>query len=206
MRIHSTTTASSAARAKSLMQASALALCLAWPATANATLVTENFTFSGVEGSTAMATGWITFDPSDTPLAYGAWAFKDISMTVSGADFGNGIFHKADFQEKMYFATGGVTLDFSKELIGQMSGSNFWGFGGVGNFNLFNADGSNAPRGAGDFQLFTYAGDGTERMVLTSMTMSAVPEPGNLLALSGLVGSAAFLRVRRRGAGLASLV
>ena len=119
-------------------------------------------------------------------------------MTVSGANIGNGIFHKADFQEKMYFATGGITLDFSKELIGQMSGSNSWGFGGVGNFTLFNANGSIAPRAAGDFQLFDYAGEGLDRMVLTSMTMSAVPEVTSSFTMLGLISSGLLLRRRTK--------
>lgn len=198
MGMHSIPTASTAARAKSLVRASALALGLAWSTTANATLVTEYFTFSGVPyGNIALATGWVTFDiMGEQPLTSvigvnGAfWSRSDpFSVTVTGANIGNGTFSSADFGSVDFTASG--PLDFTKDLVGQ---SNFL------EFNLFGEISSGAPSGFAPSVIGANEGYG-DKMQLTSMSMSvsAVPEPGNLLGLACLVGGAVFLRRRRDG-------
>jgi hypothetical protein len=207
MRIHSTT-ASSAARAKSLMQASALALCLAWPANANATLVTGNFMFSGASfGNSAMATGWITFEQDLTqPVNFSGLVatgpVTGLQMTVTGEGgmgWGNGTYDLSDFW-LVNFSTSIATLDFTKDLVGQTVGTSTWGDPGTGDFGLFRSSSPshfNCPDYGGPFRLITSAGY-QDTMVLTSMTMSAVPEVTSSFTMLGLISSGLMLRRRTK--------
>ena len=203
MSIHPTKTAKSASRAKSLVQASALALGLVWSASANATLVTENFTYSGeIYENTCAATGWITFDIGTQDATSVSWAtITNFSITVSGVPqwigAGDGTFSQSDFYSTPIIDTGG-TLNFTKDLVGQTTGSGTWGVD-VGSLSWGVGIG-NAPS---DFdpsfgRNVLVAGNQIWRDHLMNLTsLSAVPEPGNLLGLSSLVGTAAFMRVRR---------
>ena len=172
--------------------ASALLLASALGAgSAQAAVITQYFVFSGASlGNTATATGSITFDPGSADQTFGISSPNDISVTVSGATAGNGTFDRSSFSDFVFY-TGGIALDFSRELVGQSG----WGTGFTGDFNLFGSGGS-APVGTGPFNLTTnnYSGD---TMALTSMGPSgAVPEP-ETYALMG-IGSLALAWARRR--------
>ena len=172
-------------------------LCLFYGATtsASAAFTVFNFTYSGAAFSnTAVATGQITLDPvmlsnGLNPLSP---VVSGLSLTVSGASAGNGTFGLADYQWFVW-ESGGVTLDFNSELVGQSG----WGVT-AGDFNLFSStDGftAGAPDGFGPNKLKTFAGSGDE-MRLTSFAPAAVPEPSR--ALLGALGILGLVLRRRR--------
>lgn len=136
---------------------------------------TMNINWSGVSfGNTASATGHITFDDTQ----FGNWsAVTDFGVNITGASSGNGSFGRSDFSS-MYFWSPSP-LDFTKELVGQAltNGSNFGNTGGGigGDFNIF-AGLAGAPTGTWYFTLTTNGGSG-DRMLVTSMSPSAVPVP-----------------------------
>jgi hypothetical protein len=167
--------------------------------TVSATPLTFDFTYSGKNiGNSAIATGFITVDdalfpnpsPGEVNFNLPNAAILSLSVTVSGASTGNGTFGLADFQD-VYWDTGGVALDFTKELVGQSTdGSPYgdpWGTdsGHGGDFN-FNSSNPSVPKGVFFFALAADGGSG-DAMVLTSMA-AAVPEPATMLLLaSGLL-------------------
>ena len=189
--------------------------------------LTFNFTFDD-PNSDAQAVGSITFE--DTLLANpGANEFflpdpavLAISMTVSGATSGNGVFGLEDFTE-VVFDTDGATLDFGSQLVGQATPDSTWGTpdGNSGDFNFFSsggkgvnryASGGNAPTGGaapeGVF-FFTLGANGgaDEEMVLAGMSVPAGPvaPPATLpigreamLLLAGMLGLVAAFAIRRR--------
>lgn len=171
-------------------------LCSGW-STANAGQMTFDLTWSGASfGNSATAVGQITFDP--TLVTYpgtiytdnGTWAgVTDFTMTVTGASSGNGTFDFSDFSY-FWFNTGGLSLDFTKELFGQPTVYPDAPWGTIdpvdmygGEFNLWTPEGSNAPIGYWFFTIQTdrYAGD---LLALTSFA-PAVPEPSSF-ALAGI--------------------
>ncbi len=165
---------------------------------------TFDLAWSGASfGNTATATGEITIDTDAINTGYNEIVFPDsrvtdLSITISGADAGNGTFGMSDFGFMVVWAPG--PLDFSQQLVGQQQpGGTTWGVsdGNSGDFNIF-GNNANAPVGTSYFVLTTadYSGDS---MLLTSMT-SAVPEAQNIsmmLAGLGLVGFAARRRKAR---------
>lgn len=180
-------------------------LCLFYGATtsASAAVTVFNFTYSGVaEGNNAVATGQITLD---TALLGSTAPFSSVvsglSLTVSGATFAadNGTFGLADYNH-IIWGTGGVSLDFNSELVGQGG----WGpIGNVGDFGLttstigFNARAASKD-GSGSFRLRA-GGDRNksgDRMRLTSFAPAAVPEPSR--ALLGALGVLGLVLRRRR--------
>ncbi len=189
---------------KFIKQAAAILAAGVLASPAFAAQETFDLAWSGTSfGNTATATGQITIDTSSINSNYNEFAFPDsrvtnLSITVSGADAGNGTFGLSDFSFMVVWAP--QALDFSRELVGQpQGGGNTWGEsnGSAGDLNFF-GNSASAPVGTSYFVLTTadYAGD---PMLLTSMR-SAVPEAGNLsmlLAGLGLVGFAARRRQSR---------
>ncbi|MDH4454551.1 MAG: PEP-CTERM sorting domain-containing protein [Verrucomicrobiota bacterium] len=178
-------------------------LCLFYGATssASAAYTVFNITFSGAsEGNTAVATGQITLDPvmlsnGFNPLSP---AVSGLSLTVSGVSVGNGTFGLADY-EYISWETGGVTLDFNSELVGQAG----WGpIGNVGDFGLIiSTTGliAGAPsKGTGTFRIRSGnpKSGGMMTMRLTSFAPAAVPEPSQ--ALLGALGVLGLVLRRRR--------
>lgn len=176
--------------------------------------------------SGAQAVGTITMDPAlvSSNVVFPSPAVTALSVTVTGSTGGDGTFTLADFAS-MIFDTGGGTLDFSRELVGQPTSlGRVWGPGsnGSGDFNLFGATcggapatapagvpAAQAPVGVDPFLLAAENGTCTaqEQMELTSFApaaaaSTAVPAlgPRGMLALFGLLLLAAAL-VRRRVAG-----
>ena len=132
-------------------------------------------------GPDAIANGFITFDlallnnpgGSDTGIEP---FVTDFEFHVTGAFSGNGTFTLADYGEAavgppghISLHTEDVTLDFTRELIGQPTTESSWGAlaPGDGGFLLFRAFGSQAPSVAGDFTVATNYG--TDMLRLTSL-------------------------------------
>jgi hypothetical protein len=174
--------------------------------TAFADVITLDIQASGLR-SNAAATGFLTFDTAllptigntfvQTPLSP---AVSNLHLTITGAaDGGNGIFGLSDFSS-ISFSTPS-TLDFSKQLIGQVltngctygTSTGDCDTGNAGDFNLFAAANSTAPNGTYYFQLTAATG---EVLLITSLLPEAtVPEPTTVVLLSlGLLGVAASRR------------
>jgi len=150
-------------------------------------------------GNSASANGLIDFDPSliSNPGYTNPLPVNSFSITVTGANSGNGTFSLADYKN-FYLDTSGGTLDFTKQLVGQPTSNDPWGspsFGG-GDFNIIsNLD---APTVTFPFQIATSGGYGDE-LQLTSFAplapLATVPEPSSLLGLLalGTLGTGATL-------------
>lgn len=170
----------------------------------------------------ANAQGSITFESTLLPNPGGTQfnlpnpAVLALTVTVTGASSGNGTFTLADFSA-VYWDTGGATLDFNSQMVGQNTPGSPWGTpGGCGGFQ--------GPANAGDFNLigdfmdfptvpvgqdcFTLVTDGgaEDVMGLTSMQLTAAAAPTTpvpslnawmLAALAGMLGLAAAGLLRR---------
>lgn len=80
--------------------------------------------------------------------------FDSITLTISGASSGNGVFSKSDFAG-VYWNTAGGALDFDNQLVGQSTDTQPWGStytGSSGDFNILRSAAS-APTGTYYFQL-----------------------------------------------------
>ncbi|MBN9419400.1 MAG: hypothetical protein J0I12_28355 [Candidatus Eremiobacteraeota bacterium] len=144
----------------------ALILGLALPASAAPTLFIAEWSGAGF-GNGASATGMVTLDPdlnpgsaSNTP--FDAF-FSAISITISGASVGDGVFTTPDFSVYYWDGTG---VDFNTELVGQA---------GFLEFNFFTSNPS-APRGSETFEITTGGGSG-DRLLLTSLRLAPVATP-----------------------------
>lgn len=115
-------------------------------------------------GNSAEAHGILTIDNASfpNPSEY-AWLLPgqeviDFSLTVSGANSGNGTFHLTDFDGFVWDTV--VGLDLTQELVGQETGNGGWGVNLLtgttnGDFNLVAAESSFAPTLYGSFLLMT---------------------------------------------------
>ena len=213
-----------------ILSACILTILLA-AAPAAASFLTYDFTFAG---NGASATGSITFDMAllanpgrnlfDTSAGgdysmYGTnipGLVTALSVTVSGASDGNGLFTLADFDGVLFdTSTAGLNLNPNQQLIGQSVvtgyGTGAWGTPAIisgsnpvqswtGDFQLFSPASSPAPYGSNPFEITTAGG---EAMQLTSMiAVNAVPEPSTyaLLCISlGVVGYARKKMMKAEG-------
>ena len=164
--------------------------------------VTFDLAWSGVSfGNRATATGLITVDDtlpivhrffnSDGLVFLPSAHVSALSISIVGATSGNGTFSINDFTA-LFFDTP-VTLDLSRQLVGQDLGNGFrygqTGSGGqAGEFNVFAPSSSGGPDGA-DFFTFTTAASRGDRLALVSMVSERVPEPASLALLGmGVLG------------------
>ena len=181
-----------------------IAMALAVATSAQAKLFTVTWSGATV-GDGASATGLFDLSPdtpadpegADNPPPDGD--MKIISLTVTGASQGNGTFVQSDF----YFGYFSFysTLDFSKELIGQVMDNGYaYGFndsarGPSGDFNVFGKYGGSAPSGYDYFGLQTNGMNG-DYLRLTSIApvTSAATEPASwalMIGGFGMIGSVA---------------
>jgi len=168
--------------------------------------------YSGANfGNSAQAHGTIKFDSSLLPnpssgltlLPLSDLAVTHLSLTVSQAASGNGTFDLAGY-EQMTWDTGGATLDFSQELVGQATLNGAWAewssLGTMGEFGLWAAiTAQTAPTAGGWYSLVT-DNDNGDRLSLTSFRPEAAPVPipaAVWLFGSALAGIAAFSRKAR---------
>jgi hypothetical protein len=164
-------------------------------------------------GNTASATGTITLNLADVnnpgPTVQAVSPFvTNFSITVTGAGAGDGTFGFSDYNGSsgdggFELYTGGSTLDFTSQLVGQTTPGGPWGsshIGSTGDFNIFNnGNDDNAPNGTFFFTLTTEDGSG-DSMYLTSFApASAVPEPSSAIPLSAALLALALV-VRKRTA------
>lgn len=139
----------------------------------------------------------------------------NFSLTIQGANVGNGTYGAADFQGIIFDYWG--PLDFSKQLIGQTYvppdltykslpfGSTNSGWGG--NFGIVGAVGSNYPTEFMAFEMLTNGqpanGKANDLLRVTSLTAvpyampSAVPEPSRIAMLLAGLGLTGFIARRK---------
>ncbi len=185
---------------KSLLYIFTLVLGLVTGTCSNAAPITFQFVFSGASfGNTALAEGIITFEdtllpnPGSTNLSTASPAILDLSVSVSGAGMGNGVFGLSDFLSVDWNTNGGA-LDFSNELVGQSTSGDPWGTQSFssGEFNLISVNPSDIVSACFFFTLCV----GFDSLNLVSM--QAVPIPPALWLLgSGLVCLTGISRRRR---------
>ncbi len=117
--------------------------------------ITFNFIFLE-DGGTARTVGHVTYEdtllsnPGDNFFALPDAAILDLRAVVTGTVGGDGVFTLSDFNG-VAFSTGGLALDFSRELVGQPTDTSPWGtiFGG----DKTTYQGQGGP-GGHDFNLF----------------------------------------------------
>jgi hypothetical protein len=156
-----------------------------------------DFNFANA-GTGATAAGQLSIDsgvlatilPLNTSLPM--TDLQSLSLTVSGASAGNGVFGLSDFTQFVWWSAG-ATFDYTQNLVGQPTSSSPWGTPNTssGDFNFFSAS-PTAPNGSFFFTLAANGGS-ADAMQLTSL--QAIPEPGaaGLVALAGV----AMLALRR---------
>ena len=146
-----------------------------------------NLTWSGAsQGNGATATGVIGLDlttipaaPSQISNSIPSW-ITSFTITITGASSGNGTFTLADFSG-FTFDSGGVTLNYTTDLVGQLS---------LGSFNVQSSS-FNAPVGAGPNIINADAGN-SDLLDLSSFILAPVVPAGvpNIAAwMSSLNGS-----------------
>lgn len=206
-----------------------LALALMTAATfASADPVRFNFTFQEPQGA-AQAVGYVVLEtdlianPGAQSYIVPSAAVLDLSVTVTGASSGNGTFGVSDFCE-IVFDTGGGTLNFAAELVGQPTANQPWGSipdvkeATSGDFNLFSVcnaaryeegsahtpTGATAPNGVWYFTLGADGG-GANEMQLVSMIAAAGTAPVRHPVPAANFWTLAGLLVLTAGFGIAAL-
>ena len=155
-----------------------------------------NLQYSGSEfDNLASAVGLLTMDDQITPnptsepsfLYFGeGQAILELDLTVNNATSGNGSFSLTDF-DYVSWDTGGDSLDWSLQLIGQAVDNGGWGTatdGTVGDFGLWANANSNAPSASGFFVIKTNNGTGD---ALRLVSMRPVPVSGMVWLFAGSV-------------------
>jgi hypothetical protein len=151
-------------------------------------------------GNSASANGLIDFDPSliSNPGFTDPLPVNSFSITVTGANSGNGTFSLADYNN-FFLDTSGGTLDFTKQLVGQPTSNGLWGttsFGNGGDFNIIsNFSNLDTPTGVSEFLIATSGGSGDSLQLTSFAPLATVPEPSSLLGLLalGTLGTGATL-------------
>jgi outer membrane autotransporter protein len=133
---------------------------------------TFNLVWTGINGSTASATGTAVIDTAlTTQWFFGipAW-FKSLTFTVTGAATGNGTFTLANFTTILWYQNA-TPPDFSQNLVSELQ-----------EFNLYAATcGVAQPGGTTFFTIATDCGTGDD-LLLTSFLLAA-SAPSSLTAL-----------------------
>lgn len=191
-------------------------ICIGLAAAGQANADVFDVAWSGAAlGNDASATGTISLNLADVSnpgqTDQGVTPFvTNFSITVMGAGSGDGTFGFSDYNGMLgevtdggfYIMTGGSTLNFNTQLVGQSTAGGPWGSthdGNTGDFNIFsNSNDPNAPTGTSYFEITTAGGLG-DAMYLTSFApASAVPEPSSAVPLSiALLGLAFVVRKRQ---------
>lgn len=110
---------------------------------------------ASASGSITIDTDLVTFDVPDPP-AIPISAVQSLTVTVSGAPAGNGVYGKSDFTELRFYSR--APLNFSQQLVGQAQGDypSFGTLNALGNAGDFNLVGQGvAPDGVAAFTLVT---------------------------------------------------
>jgi hypothetical protein len=186
-----------------------VALAAATASLASASPITFNFSYAG-QGATAV--GSITFEstlianPGINDFSLPNPAVLALTVTVSGASTGNGTFGIGSF-DGINFDTGGATLNFAQDLVGQATPGGPWGTpsGCCGDFNLFTS-GPPAPNGVFFFTLAADDGDAAV-MTIKHVTPATTVAPAQIPALEHwklgllalLVAAIGIVLLRRRG-------
>ena len=185
---------------------SVIAVAAICASTARADIELFEVRWSGLpHGNAASATAIVGIDTAAIPnpgiyldlATQPAW-LSSVTLTVTGAITGNGTFTLADFSG-LSWHTGGATLNFDLQLIGQPTPGSPWGTIGAptafgsGDFNLFDAAGGlAAPSGLTPFQMRV----GVTGEVIDMTSFAPVPEPTTYALLA--VGCFGLLALRRR--------
>lgn len=186
----------------------------AYTVSARASDQTFDLTWSGASfNNTAVATGVLTMDPSvltsngyndNSGLFFAPNPFVSaLTITVSGATVGNGVFNLSDFITiLMNQNLNAGSLDFGTELVGQATSGDPWGTpsGNGGDFNVLTAE-AGAPQGASIFTMATAggAGDSLRLISFAPEVIPQTPEPGSLaLFAAGVLPAVTCLCRRRR--------
>jgi len=186
---------------RSWLSAAGFILALLAPLSVLASPLTISFKY---QQGAATAVGTITFEtsllanPGNNSFVLPNPAVLNIDMTVSGASAGNGHFVTADFSG-VDFSTGGATLDFARQLVGQPTPGGPWGSptGCCGDFNFF-SPAAPAPDGVFFFTLGANNG-AANAMVLASAIGPTVPAlDGWLLAVLAVLLVTVGVAVQRR--------
>lgn len=152
----------------------------------------------------ATASGHITFDdtllnnPGNNMITNGA--IVAFNITVTGARAGNGTFVLNDFTG-IILATGGLPLDFTRELVGQPTDDKPWGtvtgnWGDAGHFMLDTGGIGSAPQQNPYFSFVQDLGDGGGSIYLTSLKPIPLP-PALWLFGTGLLGMVGIYRRKK---------
>lgn len=146
-------------------------------------------------GSVGSINGKITLDLDSVSLPAGgsfpSWA-TDLSVVVSGTGSSDGTFVQSDF-DTWVFDNGGITFDFSQDLIGQGGWGTSCGFSTDGPCD-FNLSGPSllTPFGSYYFQLST----GSNSFILSKFAPASVPCPLPLFGAGAAFGWSRRLRKR----------
>lgn len=124
----------------------------------------------------------------------------NFSLTVTGANYGNGTYGISDYAALLFDTSG--KLDYTKQLLGQ----NNFGPSTKAQFGTFDitANDNNSPTEATPMTILTAGNPQSdkfnEHMVVSSITaVKAVPEPSTYAMLLGGLGLIGFIARRRNG-------
>jgi len=198
---------------KKIVAATATLCALTLAPLAHAGLVTFDIKWANQSGATT-ATAELTLDSAlisttaTAPVFIDADLLHSFTVTVAGAQYGNGVYGKSNFGEIAFYSTG--KLNFNQELIGQhfYSGSGataqerIFGdaSGASGAFDLF-ALNNTGPSTVRPFAMITDGNVETPDFLVVSSILardavSAVPEPETYAMLLAGLGLLAW-RARR---------